>query len=520
MEIITLTERELSALDPRGQAKAIVDRIKNERFETTPYYVERYTAVSQRIKWLQEYLNAIERCKIRTQTETKLPGYWEYFDEMCSKFGAQGGSPGIQFVREYYASQFSKAQNDTVTIRTVARGRDFLIKLLRDQMEAKSLGGFEYKPICGTYAGLPTGAEKGSWNAETAGKQFSSFHHLLPILPGVRRQRNKNRVINQDAVSNVRYIEPIAQRVRVGLKTLLPTMFAAWHNPNKFLKPQITRAIKRKLSNVEIDYTTMDEYYNIHLAMEVYLPVASVFLTPGEELILSHYITECFEQPVLVYPHLYTGKHNWLSGIALTQDAETVYSIALQIGCMLECGCSAKEIESSLIVAIGDDVLTMVSSPNLANEIMHAAKEECSRNAMLLSVEKCRVNTASVRFCRLVYEERARRDGSGIILGQYPTCLALNNIVNPESVPASEALALVATLDRLDVSYGAPDYGLLLEFVRDHFKKVFGSEVKFEDIAAYSAKSWWYRVYEEPYDIKNSPSLQMLKRMGVSGLPF
>lgn len=506
MEIQYLTPDQLKSLDPYGNNSAVMSKFKNviTAFNEPP---SRFFRLSPN-EMLGRYQEMLE--KFRLTTKGKHESYFEYNQEMMSKFAPQGGmytwDKMMQLLSEYYVL----AERPISIIPQLKRGRDYLLALIRERVARFGLAQPVQTKYYSTFAGLPTGMKKGTYQAET--EMFGNWIHVLPTCLGQRRMRAKDRLIFQDSVVNVRYVESLLGAVRNWFKQYIPELFAGWIRPDYELTPRITKILNRPFSSIETDYNGMDMHFSLSIVQELILPVYELLLTPGEYLHLAHYVSEMFYQEVFAGNFLITGLHNLFSGVCPTNDFETIFTVEQSCGAVLSVGETPLQ-DDVLIVANGDDAAIVINrkrfSDSKIRDIHDASVSMCNAAGVEMSLEKCRISNTDVRFCRSVYYPSGRRDINGCLLGAYPSVLALNAIVQPEKSLKSDGYAAIADLQRLDNCAGSPEFTQFVQFVYKRACHKFRFTEK--DLDTHPV-DWWYRLYGERWDPASSPSFNLIHK--------
>jgi hypothetical protein len=446
------------------------------------------------------------------QMQCKSNHFLDYELEMRKKCGPQGGKITITEVTSKLISYYDFPRNQTFDIVDVG------VKAFTREIQARvKLVGlpqpiWQYS-IRNTAAGLPTGLKKNFvlgnssyYLAHSDG--YNWFGLLQPTQVSFRRMRNKDRLVFMDSVLNVDRLEPIMSSVRNWFKENYPRLFAALHRPSKYLWRNITKAIEKKLVNLETDFKSMDQSMTFKIAKKVLFPVLKELLIPGDYLFACNLIEQYFKQPCLIKNQLWEGEHSLFSGQVITQDLENFYDICLYLGVYLSLGYSWDEF-SDYFTMVGDDVLSFWESKDvsIAYEMI---KRETQLNKVELSEEKTRIGGA-VRFCRNVYSVHNSRilddDGNYVIPPSYPLSLATNSIVQPENLNPNFGIEIAAIIARADNAQYNPWWKSWATWI---FSKLSISRLPTdEQFKQWQAKDWWAKVYGEVYGIDKSPTYQL-----------
>lgn len=501
MEKIILTPQDQAFLDPTGRARDKLKRIpRNKDFFAEPsiHFNDTEKVWLKYTQRLEHFCNA-----------PKHKPYYGYLDEMMSKIGPQGGSYSFYTMDAKVQEYYTCAHNTRHISPILIQGRDYLIRLIKQELSKDRVIIPDFLTYKDTYAGLPSGGTKGSYYAETLGAK--PWRHMYPCVPGQRRMRGKDRVIFQDSVLNVRYIEKELTACRNWLKTRLPRLFNAWLNPREYTAPLLTKAVDRRFSFLETDYQSMDIHFSLTVVNELILPIYEV-LIPDAFLSFACAVNELFHQPVYLGAYIYIGLHNLFSGEVITNDFETIYTVILALGTAIH-----YDLLSDLeMCVLGDDCTLALPSKlsyNRLADIMQFMKDVSDQADMIIhDIGKSRIAQGETRFCRKVYYPSGTRDANGVLLGAYPSNLCLNNILRPESPISLPGVAAIADLSRLDNVYGVPEYVELVQLVYRYTTHKF--KYALEDLNNFSKRrDWWKDLYGESWNPDSSPTLSLITKM-------
>jgi hypothetical protein len=364
--------------------------------------------------------------------------------------------------------------------------------------------------VTDTNAAIPTGLKKGTYLAETLGAK--PYRHYFPNLPGERYQRKKFRTINQDSVLNVRLTEKALSACRHFLADHIPELFGSWLNPEAVIQPVCTKIVDKHYYSVETDYEKMDEHFSFAATIEIVRPIYEALLIPGEFQYFAMVIDEMFDQPIYLGNRMWTGRHNLLSGQNPTNDFETIMQVCQAAGILLVLGYDPVKV---LQLHLGDDQVVAFRSKDEAERYFQMFVAESELNGLAINIEKSTIRHGQVQYCRKLYYAAGRRhvttEGKHLLIGAYPTVLALNSIVNPERMSATQGILACATYQRLDNCTGSPDYYELLQFVW-RYTHLSDCKMTERDALLYSATDWWYRLYGESWSPEASPSYCFLNK--------
>lgn len=501
---IFLTPLDQQSLDPTGNARKFLKSLKPSLPTPVPSLFNHKT----REEWFEMW------SEHRKPLVDKLPkSLREWLDSAASKYGPQGARFSLSELQDSYRTSYTNAEYHP-HYHIAKIGRDYLLRLFRQIADKVGYPQFDYwyRGIVGTSSALPAMLRKGDLLAEIQ-TPFGWFHPL-PVLPGEKDQRLKHRCINQDALANVRRIEGVLNSVREWLKTYTP-FFASWITPRRSLLPRITSCVLRNYFSIETDFSKCDEHFSKENVVELVLPIYEL-LVPDQYLGFASFVEDLFYQPIYFGDYMWVGKHNLLSGQAITNDFETIYDVEVALGTLLVCDV----LEGSEIMACGDDIAVLLpaSRRNKVKEVYDTMVEEFSLNGMELSLDKSIIAQGNVRFCRRAYypgvgKLYSNEYGRSYLAGVYPDFLTLNTIINPFQL-AIGAESTVSMVQRLDNLHGSPLFELLVQFVcsRAQGKPFVGN---LDEAARDLPREWWERVYGEIWVSQNSPTLEVLRRSNI-----
>lgn len=432
-----LTAHEQAELDPTGQAFDAAQKLlsRTETIYNTP------SPNWNRDRVLDKYERVLSTAPL---------WYQEYEHENARKLKPQGGRPAWSEIEPGILESFTRGHRPRFTL--LRNARTYLLRLIEQRV---ALYGYPqdvpHAYVTGTNAGIPTMSKKGTYFAETVG--MSPYRHLLPAILGTRVQFGKARVIYQDSVCNVKYVNAVLAKVRYWLRTYIPEYFGAWTNPHYTIYPWMTEALDMNYVSVEGDYEHMDQGFSRPVA-EFLLPVYELLLDPGEFRLISQYVMEVFQQPIYLGRYITVSEHNLLSGINPTNDWETIFSVINYLAAAQNSGIYPKRI-----VAIGDDASAIFACKyrNYLHEYYDALSMQSSDALMRLNHDKCRVGQPGIKFCKRYWHPGTPRI-NGVAPGAYSGYRTIWNTVWPERSADSWQHELVSSIQRLDNLVGAPTY--------------------------------------------------------------
>lgn len=499
MEKLWLTPEDQLTLDPYGINYATV-RGRMSCKEWHPEPLSKLLRITP-----EEILTRYTRLANTLRCSRHEP-YWEYNLSHLNKWGRQGGVVPFPEVEPILRELYERAQFRYESLPSAARtGQQFFLRAIRQRVDR--VGKPQYVPskMYPTQAGLPTGKRKGSFDAETQGAH--PFRHVYPARYGTRHMRNSPRVIFEDSVQNCRWVEPMLSAVRNWLRDQFPEWFNGWSNPNLFTARYATDCVQGGGWSVETDYKKMDRHVRLQFVREFVYPVYEILLDPSDFISFQRYCEEAFSQPLYMGDYLLVGEHTLFSGQPITNDFETLITVQLGLGSVLETQIPSKLVK---LLAIGDDLALLLSrvSESDARAVMHLFIETAEAVGLEMSRDKCGMQRGVVHFCRKVYYPAGRKNPeTGYLFGAYPGLLCLNNIVQPEHPYEVAADEVIPCLQRLDGLIGSPDYFPVVQMISRFsvcplLSEATRSNAKFVD--------WWERLYGEEWNPSKSPTLRWL----------
>lgn len=494
LHIISLTPDEQLLIDPTNRGKQFLKSLVDGPY--TPQLT--ISCKFSRSEWLTRY------CELHAKwRDDKHRIALEWDDLHNCKYGPQGGHFSLNVLKDSYIRSYRNAEYRP-TFKLALVGLHHLIRIIRERRDRFGMPQPYLKTVIGTSGALPSMLPKGEFITEAFCAK--THRHVYPNLPGERRQRGKERCINQDSNLNVRYIERWMGAIRNWLKTYIPEYFSAWRNPADYLQPRLTSMLNRRFKSHEIDFTACDEHTSLEEVCEVVLPVLEELSIPAEFNYCAAFIEELFYQPIYFGDELWTGKHNLLSGQVITNDCETIYDVCVQVGALI-----ASDLLSSnyVMFSLGDDQTTVISgiSNRQSDNFFNYLIDEMTMNGHDINLQKSGVFDNTARFCRKLYYASGPKDNNGC-LGSYPLSLVCNAVINPERMIRDSSEMYKATLQRLDTAYGHYRFTPFIQFM--------GSNLNWEGFDADGvdrARSydWWERVYNESWSLSHSPSYKVLR---------
>lgn len=434
-----------------------------------------------------------------------------YDIEMSKKYGPQGG----HFTRATLEATLKQSYEFADVSRTyelVLRGSQAMCSMIRARIDRVGYPSCSYAPLVqDTAAGLPRGGRKTEWRNHVDGAD--NWRHVQDDLPNGRRQRSKDRVIHEDSVLNVDYVEPYLSAVRNWLKTEFPEIFAGWINPQLVLWPMVTSHLLRGDSFLETDYSAMDNHFSWDTVQRVVLPIYQCLLTDAEYMHFASFVEELFSQPVFLGDTLWTGLHNLFSGQGITNDFETYYDVCLYLGCHLTAGGSVSTFLSRF-AAVGDDVLYS-NTRDMCLRVYELVVKEATANGLVLSTEKTRIQSGEARFLRQVYYDalprRVNRDGKEFIWPAYPPILAMNSIVQPEHPADNVSQELLSDFTRLDGITGYYRRVDVAQLLYSHMQELPLAASLDAEFEVMQMRDWWFKVYGTTYSLGESWSAELYR---------
>lgn len=500
MKRVYLTKYDQEVYDPTGAARRFLKAIDTCGADTPQMCLaKRFT----RDEWLSKYQQW--RDKVYSSRHQQYYAFDKSYD--C-KYGPQGHSFPLEKVLAQYEISYKLAERTYTPDAALDEALQLFLRMIKQVRDRVGYPQIVPVKVYNTSAALPTMLRKGTYFAECHVPGLN-WRHVLPNLPGERYMKLKERVINQDAVSNVRYIERQLTAVRKWLRKNLP-YFSAWLNPTVQTNKSVTKALEMGSWSVETDYDACDHHFSWALAKRYILPVYELLLPEAEYWHFAAMIEELFYQPIYFGPFMLTGLHNLLSGQGITNDFETIWDVILLLAACIVCGIP---IEDIIMLVLGDDVALLIPFKvcKAADKVMDTIIHLSNSMGMDISVHKSQVRKNEVTFCKKIwYPAGVKRYGE--IIGAYPATLALNSVINPEGYISDISQLLVATLQRLDNVEGAPCFEPFTQFVGS---KLSAPKQAIEALRCPHIPDWWARVYDEYWDYSTSPTVKVWSKCGL-----
>lgn len=496
-----ITLEEYDQHDPTGKGREHIQSLQGSPYRepSNPYIKDR---------GLDAYLAVVDH---QLQVYKHVGGQWASYAEWVAptkaKIAPQGGryefSHLLQYLEEYYKLPTFN------TSEILSLGLQYMIKCIQDfyyRNPAEVPVDFVYEGCTGASAGLYTMSHKGQYSAETS--FCGQFRHLEDNIPGERILKGKERVIFMDSVSNVRLVEKLLAKCKYQLKKIFP-YFTSWQNPDLGMREQITKALVRRYINVETDQTAMDRHFTMPVVEHYILPLYEHLLSPGEFNILAQYCSEAFTQPLFMGTERWLGEHSLFSGQPITNDFETVIHVMGYLGSILQMYRPGLPRAFELL-ANGDDVGLLIREQGnvVVANLLPIIREAFTTVGFEFSLEKERVNTGNLAFCKKLYSVVLPKTPFGTIGGAYSPYYAINSIYYPERSAPTRGQAAVAALQILDnLSYTpavTPIYQWMIKWT------TFDWNFSQADIDAVTARDWWFRVYGEKWKPTSSVSFNRI----------
>lgn len=520
LEIVDLTSEQQDKYDPTRKGRQFLKGMEKEGdFTPTPPEFRKFPK--------DVYLDwKAVRDKRLAYNSPHLP-ILRYEDELAVKCGPQGKRVALSALKDSLHELYRQVPR-SINPDILRRGVRYLLQRIRDRVQLHVPQPIRGIGVTGTSAGLSTMLKKGQFYAETIA--MTAWRHVKPDLIGQRYQRSSARLIHNDDVCNVRYIENLLSEVRFYLRREFPEYFGSWLPPYKWVEPCMHAAVHSQygFSSAEADYEKCDRYFSRDLAMEL-LPIYEAILTPGDYLHFASFIEELFEQPVFLGEEMWTGLHNLFSGQGITNDFETLYDVCQMLGVLLSLGVSPIGLEGPkprlISLSNGDDMtlIEIYRNPSqrdsrFSNDYLQAYAEAAASCNMIIHPDKSRISTEDIRFCRRVYYPALKSecvDGNILgVRGAYPSNFTLMSLYHPESHQPDATLRAIACLSRLDNLYGSPLWSPFVEYVLSRRTPSYPLPDQLEQ-AASDYTDWWYRVYNTRFDLRKSPTYSIILKRNL-----
>jgi len=419
-------DQQLSA-DAQSAASGYFEQIRSGKTATprTPLFRS-----EQPSEVITNWLTVLDRYAL----DGKLTSLVDYDKSRESKVGPQGSYPPLDQRMEnllaYWTlpnqQQFvindetcSKISNDIFGNHRDKRPLTLESVVARDKYDDKLI----------TNSGPPDFAKKNDpaviSNAIRDAKSGAAYSYVVII--GSRSQRGKDRFIFIPAFSltllEKSYVYPLMEIIR----NKSEPYFSAWEG---FEEVELGFKSQNFFDGdllIQQDYTSMDKYINethIEIIYRICSPVFQASYRGEFRKLLDHILTV----PVMInLDKIITGKHGIPSGSGFTNFVESL--ISLYISYLYEDHFNVFGVQG-----LGDDLaLSLVdqeaTEPNKAR-IADVLATVSGSIGLVVEPSKQRIDSDTIVYLQRFFDKDI--PNSGVVLGMYPSILALNTAMNPE----------------------------------------------------------------------------------------
>lgn len=505
-QYIYLTPEEQTELDSTRRAyRKVMNLVNTNKLRTNPVRaLWRFKSSSEWLAWYDTFMQ-------RTNLQEPYGDLLEYEKEMRSKFGPQGGIPEWSSILDSYERSYTYASRVGCVSHTSHRpALRFLMKRISDRL---NIVGYPqilpYTTFGSEFSGFPICLKKNDYRSfGSAIKDYESTGFLpYPNIPGTRYARGRKRAINMDSFNNVYEIAGLLSGCRQWLRTYFPEYFGSWLNPRTHTDPTITSCLRKGYEFGEFDYTHIDETFSLDLVQTYVYPIYRLLIPSDYEYFrFTNFVNNLFYQPIYMGDRMSVGLHSLLSGQAITNDFETIFSIINMIMLVMEDGQNPGNTD---IFCLGDDAL--VGAKKFNTDIRVIFKQLSESVGLEVNLLKQRLSH-NPRYLRktygISYPKYVDVMGNSIVKGAYPISLALNSLINPEFYEEDQDKNTIASLQICDNLDGHPLFNNVIPAIWSQFKGTVS-----DAIVDTRVDDWWFKVYGTRWAPSSSPTVTLLKKM-------
>jgi len=431
MEIIKLTQDQLDSwLTPEGQSNASGSfrLLREGRMPTkrTPLYKN----LSQ-----EEVFEKWFDILAQYEGDDLFKPLIKYDKSRMSKVGPQGGYPPFDDRKDDFEAYYTTPIEGTLPIDQdiIREMRSEIFQDSRDKRPLRMRSVVErdlQDDKLDTNSGAPDFAKKSLplvYNKaikDSRGNKYLDY----PMILSTRSSRGKARFIFMAPFSltlvEKSYLYPIMDAIR---KEQLP-FFSAWEGFEQVEQGFKAQNFFKYDLFVQQDYTAMDKSVNdtiIEIFYQVCAPLFQEATRHEFRTILDHMLTV----PIMTsLDKAYTGKHGLPSGSGFTNIVESIASYYIW-KLNVRNGVNITEAQG-----LGDDLAFAIRADNPDDSYIQELKLLLYRNSMqvglLVEPEKQGFDSNTLVYLQRFFDKRLESDG--VVLGMYPSILALNTAMNPE----------------------------------------------------------------------------------------
>lgn len=248
----------------------------------------------------------------------------------------------------------------------------------------------------------------------------------LPMILGSRSQRGSERFIFMAPFSlnliEKTFLYPMMEVIR----KIAHPFFSAWEG---FAQVELGFKEQNFFDEdhvyIQQDYTKMDRHFN-RLQKQIVDLITVDFFQPSYSLELSNLYDHILDVPVLIgLDKLIVGEHGMPSGSGMTNFAESLVNLFIILS-YREAGLKVVAFQG-----LGDDGVFAIKRGDMTNEeILDVMISISSRYGQVLNPEKQGISDHTTVYLQRFFDDRI--PNSGVVLGMYPSILALNTAMFPE----------------------------------------------------------------------------------------
>jgi hypothetical protein len=361
----------------------------------------------------------------------------EYDHSRMSKVGPQGGYPPLDDRMDKLEAYYSSPNNDIdptiIDMDLILELRKQLfgdIKNRRPLTPERVITLDKYDDKLITNSGCPDFGKRNdpAIIANAISDSKSERWRDYPMILGSRAQRGSDRFIFMAPFSlNIvekEYLYVLMDLIR---SKNLP-FFSAWEG---FTDVELGFSRIELFTKYEYliqqDYKAMDKHIN-----DISLMICNLICGPIFQEKYSKDFEDLLNHTQNVYvmiglDKIITGKHGMPSGSGMTNFVESIFSYYIMQ--LYNKTRSIGEVDGS---GLGDD-LTFGCSPSTnmtPDSIAEYMSRQCSAYGFVLEESKQRIDTYTTVYLQRFFDKRLPNDS--VVLGMYPSILAINTAINPE----------------------------------------------------------------------------------------
>lgn len=261
-------------------------------------------------------------------------------------------------------------------------------------------------------------------NAVEAAK--SGLWEKLPMILGSRSQRGSERFIFMAPFSlNIvekSYLYPLMNEIR----SIADPFFSAWEGFSEVeLGFQDQGFFSEENTYIQQDFTKMDKHFNF-LQMAIVSEVCKNFFQKKSAESFQSLLNHILEISVLIsLDKMAYGNHGMPSGSGMTNFAESIISLVM----ILHYNLAGLDVVAAQ--GLGDDsVIAIRRGDKSDEEILEIMESIAAQYGQVVNPEKQGISEHTTVYLQRFFDDRIPNDG--VVLGMYPSVLALNTAIFPE----------------------------------------------------------------------------------------